>query len=225
MITAISLSSCVREVPVPEKTETTSIPTHSLTRVVPTIEPTVEPTITPAVLTETPIVPTATATVTPTPEKISLEGVYTVTIQSEGLTNWYRQFFKELEVKWCPGCTTPEEVDELLEFGDKWIAVQNDRILYVHSGWLIKTGMEFGEILLAIYNSNELEDTTICLDEDICLYVVDVYYLDRDRVGESISVNEIFDVEYGDYFVLTCATRIVPGIETPKLVVQLRLLN
>lgn len=222
MITAILLSSCVRGVPA--KAETTSIPTHHSPSPLPTIELTVAPTITPTVPTVTPIVPTITPTVTPTPEIMSLEGVYTVTIQSEGLTNWYRQFFKELEIKWCPDCNTSEEIDELLEFGDKWIAVQNDRILYIHSGWLIKTGVEFGEILLTIYNSNELENTTICLG-DTCFYVVETYYLDRDRVGEPVSVSELFDIEYGDYFILTCATRIIPGIETPKLIIQLRLLD
>ncbi|PKN02852.1 hypothetical protein CVU76_02400 [Candidatus Dojkabacteria bacterium HGW-Dojkabacteria-1] len=170
--------------------------------------------------------PTPIPTLQPTeePENISLQGIYTVTVQSDAITDWYRSFFKELKVELCQEpCTAEQIMAQLGKQSDKeWVAVQHGRVLYVHSGWSITSGPEFGEILLRVHNSGDLKSAVICLEERRCFQVVDLVLLGRGSIGDNISTGELFSVEHGDYFIVTCSERLIPGLETPKLILQIR---
>ena len=159
------------------------------------------------------------------PKRISLEGLYTVSIQSEFLTDWYRSLFKQLEIRWCEQCSS-EEIETQLEYaGNNWIAVQDEHVLYIHSGWDFFAGPELGEILLRMYKTENLIDSVICLNENVCYEVVDYKILERDSIGGSISLGELFTVQEDDYFIFTCSELVIPGIPTPKLIIQIRQLE
>jgi hypothetical protein len=173
---------------------------------------------------KTEVVPMATMEPTPTPTSRNLEGMYNVSIESNFLNEWYRDQFKELEVRKCENPCTKEKIDELLNSHDIWVVVQPNegRILYTHSGWDF-SGPEFGEIFLRIYNSGKLKETLFCLENDLCYQVVDFVILDRENVGEQVHIDELFEKnEEDDFFILTCSKRVIPGLETPKLIIKMR---
>lgn len=161
---------------------------------------------------------------TATPASRNLKGLYTVSIQSEFLNKWWKEQFKELEVRSCDDPCTKERIEELLDSHSKWVIAQPNegRILYTHSGWEA-FGPEFGEIFLRLYNSDKLNETSICLNKDLCYKVVDFLVLDRNEIGNEIHIDELFEEnEQDDYFILTCSKRVIPGFQTPKLIIQIR---
>lgn len=174
---------------------------------------------------ETEVIPTATMEPTPTPTSRNLEGTYDVSIESEIMTDWYKGKFKELEIRKCSLPCTVEKIDNLLNSHNTWVAVQPDegRILYTHSGWELISGPEFGEIFLRMYNSGKLKDSILCLNDNSCYKVVDYVILNRENVGEEVQIDELFDENMeDDYFILTCSKRVIPGLQTPKLIIQMR---
>jgi len=168
--------------------------------------------------------PTIKVTEVEEPKLISLEGLYPISIQSVFITDWYRSLFKQLEIKWCEQCSS-EQIEAQLEYGgENWVAVQHEHVLYTHSGWSLSGGPELGEILLRMYKTENLKDSVICLRE-VCYEIVDYKTLERDSIGGSISLGELFNVQEDDYFIFTCATRVIPGVPTPKLILQIRQLK
>ena len=160
-------------------------------------------------------------------EEIILAGFYEiVSIDSETLTDWYRSFFRSLEVRRCSSNCTADEIEELLKPNrEEWVVVQHGKVLYTHSGWPLFKNPFFGEMFLRILREDGiLEESSFCLDE-ICFEIVDSVTLDRDEVGGLIPVEELFEVQPGDFFLVTCATRITPGLQTPKLILQLQLIQ
>ena len=179
--------------------------------------------VTPSVTKQIEVIPTMEST--PVPLTRNLEGVYDVSIESSYLTEWFRRQFKELQIRTCELPCTEDLIESLLDSHSTWVVAQPNegRILYTHSGWDVITGPEFGEIFLRLYNSGNLNDTVLCLEEDICYLVVDSIILEKDYVGSEIHINELFeDTRDDDYFILTCSELIVPGFYTPKLIVQLK---
>jgi len=169
--------------------------------------------------------PTIKVTETEEPKLISLEGLYSISIQSEFITDWYRSLFKQLEIKLCEQCSL-EQIEAQLEYaGKNWVVVQHEHVLYTHSGWSLSAGPELGEILLRMYKTENLRDSVICLQEEACYEIVDYKTLERDSIGGSISLGELFNVQEDDYFIFTCATRVIPGVPTPKLILQIRQLK
>ena len=183
--------------------------------------PVMEPTQ--SVIKQTEVIPTMEST--PVPLTRNLEGVYDVSIESDYLTEWFLRQFKELQIRTCELPCTEDSIESLLDSHSTWVIAQPNegRILYTHSGWDVITGPEFGEIFLRLYNSGNLNDTVLCLEEDICYLVVDSIVLEKDYVGSEIHINELFEeIREDDYFILTCSELIIPGFYTPKLVIQLK---
>ena len=179
--------------------------------------------VTPTVSKQIEVIPTMEST--PVPTSRNLEGVYDVSIESSYLTEWFYRQFKELQIVNCELPCTEEKIESLLDSHSVWVVAEPNegRILYTYSGWDVITGPEFGEIFLRLYNSGNLNDTVLCLEEDICYLVVDSIILEKDYVGSEIHINELFeDTRDDDYFILTCSELIVPGFYTPKLIVQLK---
>ncbi len=175
-----------------------------------------------SVIKETEVIPTMEPT--PIPTSRNLEGEYMVSIESDYLTEWFRRQFKELQIKNCELPCTEEKIESLLDSHTVWVVAQPNegRILYTHSGWEVLTGPEFGEIFLRLFNSGNLNDTVLCLEEDICYLVVDYIILDKE-IGSEIHIEELFDnTSDDDYFLLTCSELVIPGFFTPKLVIQLK---
>ncbi len=178
--------------------------------------------VTPTVTKQIEVIPTMEAT--PVPLTRNLEGVYDVSIESDYLTEWYHRQFKELQIVTCELPCTEEKIENLLDSHTVWVVAQpsEGRILYTHSGWEVLTGPEFGEIFLRLYNSGNLKNTVLCLEEDFCYLVVDFIILDKE-IGSEIHIEELFeDTRDDDYFILTCSELIIPGFYTPKLVIQLK---
>lgn len=170
------------------------------------------------------VTPTATMQPTATPTSRNLEGIYTISIESDFLNKWWKEQFKELEIRVCDDPCTKERIEELLDSHTTWGIVQTyeGRLLYTHSGWQ-RSGPEFGEIFLHLYDSEKLDETSICLSKDLCYKVIDYVVLNRDVIGNEIHIDELFEEnEEDDYFILTCSKRILPGFLTPKLILQIR---
>ena len=169
---------------------------------------------------------TSTPTMEPTatPKSRNLNGLYAVSIESSFLNKWWKEQFKELEIRVCDDPCTKERIEELLDSHTTWVITQPNegRILYTHSGWQ-RSGPEFGEIFLQLYDSDELDDISICLEKDLCYKVVNYVVLNRDQIGNEIHIDELFEEnEQDDYFILTCSKRVIPGFQTPKLIIQIR---
>jgi len=165
----------------------------------------------------------------PTPTKeveLNLEGFYKeVSFESEALLNWYKEFFKPVQIKECTGCSS-DEILELLEPYEEWIIVQNGQILIIHSGWPLGKDPAFGQMfVLILREGGDLTGVIFCLD-DICFEILDWVILARDEVGGSIPVNQIFDeVSNDDYYLITCSDSMIPGLKTPKLVLRMQVIN
>lgn len=171
------------------------------------------------------LTPTQTTMETEQPKVISLEGLYPISIQSDFITDWYKSLFKQLEIKWCDQCSL-EQIETQLEYaGENWVVVQHEHVLYTHSGWDLSAGPELGEILLRMYKTENLRDSIICLEEKVCYEIVDFITLEGDSIGGNISLGKLFNVQEDDYFIFTCATRVIPGIPTSKLIIQIRQLK
>lgn len=216
----VSVQTVTENVPeVVQRTETVVriSPTH-------TLSPSATHIPTQVVVEKEELIPTPTLQSKEEPENISLEGIYPVAVQSDVITDWYRSFFKELKVELCQEpCSAEQIMVQLGKVSEKeWVAVQHGRVLYVHSGWSITSGPEFGEILLRVNNSGDLKSAVICLEEKLCFAVVDLVLLGRESIGGNISTGELFNVQHGDYFIVTCSERLIPGLETPKLILQIR---
>lgn len=149
------------------------------------------------------------------------EGTYELVLETEHLSDWFRSFFKKIVVKECSSTCSIEEIEELLEpEDDEWVVVRHGRVLYTHSGWPLTQGPFFGEMFLRILKEGVLEESSICFDE-MCFDIIDSITLSREEVGGRIPLSELFEIEQDDYFLVTCAKRITPGFQTPKLILQL----
>jgi len=161
-------------------------------------------------------------------EPISFAGEYEmVTIHgAESITPWYQSFLRKAEVVECPeGCST-EQIDGNLDpDGNEFRLIQNGWIIYTHSGWPTLGSPYLGKYFLVAEEAGDLVGLAFCLDADFCFKVTDYVILDRAQIGGSISVAELFEVHEGSYFLSTCATRTIPGLPTPKLILQLTLIQ
>ncbi len=161
----------------------------------------------------------------PKKEVISLQGYYeNITVQSDYLLDWYRGFFKELNILECSDCSTEQIIELLKSENGEWVIVQDGRVLYTHSGWPLLTGPNFGQIFNIIRKENEkgLQNTSVCLNNDVCLHIKDYVVIGKDQVGGIVLMDEIFDVQEEDLFLVTCAQNPIPGLLTPKLIIQIK---
>ena len=147
-----------------------------------------------------------------------------VTLESEDFLEWYRLFWKELQVKQCTSECTTEDIERLLKpENNEWVIVQDGWVFYVHSGWPIERGPSFGQLFILILRHNEeaLIGTSFCL-EDICFEIVNYIFLGRDEIGGLVYMDELFDTEEGEYFLTTCSETPQQDLSTPKLFLQLK---
>jgi len=161
-------------------------------------------------------------------EPISFEGKYEQVriYESESITPWYKSFLRGAEVVECPGdCSTEQIADNLDPENGELRLVQNGWIIYTHGHWPTLGSPHLGRYLLIAEEAGELIGFIFCLDADFCFKVTDYVILDREQVGGSISVAELFETYEGSYFLSTCASRMIPGLPTPKLIVQLSLIQ
>lgn len=164
----------------------------------------------------------------PVVEPISFEGEYgMVTIHgAESITPWYQSFLRGAEVVECPEPCSTEQVDDNLDpNGNEFRLVQDGWVIYTHGHWPSLGSPHLGKYFLVAEEAGDLVGLAFCLDADFCFKVTDYVILDREQVGGSISVAELFETYDGSYFLLTCASRMIPGLATPKLILQLTLLQ
>ena len=156
--------------------------------------------------------------------ELNLEGFYKeISFESKDLLNWYRGFFKPVQIKECPDCSSGEFLD-LLEPYEEWILVRNGKVIYVHSGWPLGQEPAFGQMfVLILREGGDLTGVTFCFD-DLCFEIRDWVILERDEVGGSIPVNQIFDeIDDDDLYLVTCSQAMIPGLKTPKLLLRLEI--
>lgn len=161
-------------------------------------------------------------------EPVSFAGQYeTVSIHgAESITPWYQSFLREAEVVECPEpCSTEQINDNLDPVGNEFRLVQNGWVIYTHGGWPVLESPHLGKYFLVAEEAGDLVGLAFCLDAEFCFEVTDYVILDRDQIGGSISVADMFETHEGSYFLSTCATRTVPGLATPKLILQLTLIQ
>ena len=153
-----------------------------------------------------------------------------VLIDSEVVTPWYSQYWRNLELinLRCGNQCSVEEIEELLGpvfTKEEWTVVQIGRVLYTHSGWGHNYGPEFGEIFRRIIRENDSEPFRLCLAIE-CYEFVDYEILGREELENTLVISQIFDEnQETDRFILTCDGFVDENILTPKLVIQLRLIN
>ena len=161
-------------------------------------------------------------------QPISFVGEYSiVSIHGvESITPWYQSFLRDAEVVECPEPCSTEQIDDNLDpEGNEFRLVQNGWIIYTHGHWPQLGSPHLGKFFLVAEEAGDLVGLTFCLDADFCFKVTDYVILDREQVGGSISVAELFETYEGSYFLLTCASRMIPGLATPKLILQLTLIQ
>ncbi len=159
---------------------------------------------------------------------ISFTGEYEmVTIHgAESITPWYQSLLRDAAVVECPEPCSTEQIDDNLDPRDnEFRIVQHGWVLYTHSGWPVLQSPHLGKYFLVAEEAGDLVGLTFCLDADFCFKVTDYVILDREQIGGSISVAELFETYEGSYFLSTCATRTIPGLPTPKLILQLKLIQ
>ncbi len=161
-------------------------------------------------------------------EPISFAGKYDmVTIHgAESITPWYQSFLRGAEVVECPEDCSTEQIDNNLDpDGNEFRIVQHGWVMYTHGSWPILQSPYLGKYFLVAEEAGDLVGLAFCLDADFCFKVTDYVILDREQIGGSISVVELFETHEGSYFLSTCATRTIPGVATPKLILQLTLIQ
>ncbi len=161
-------------------------------------------------------------------EPISFVGEYEmVTIYgAESITPWYQSFLREAEVVECPKPCSTEQIDDNLDpVGNEFRLVQNGWVIYTHSGWPVLHSPHLGKYFLVAEEAGDLIGLVFCLDAEFCFKITDYSILDSEQIGGSISVAELFETHEGSYFLSTCATRTIPGLATPKLILQLTLIQ
>jgi hypothetical protein len=169
-----------------------------------------------------------TSTEIPVVKPKSFVGEYNmVTIHGAGsITPWYQSFLREAEVVECPKPCSTEQIDDNLDpVGNEFRLVQNGWVIYTHSGWPVLEFPHLGKYFLVAEEAGDLVGLVFCLDADFCFKVTDYVILDREQIGGSVSVAELFESHEGSYFLSTCATRTIPGLPTPKLILQLTLIQ
>ena len=161
----------------------------------------------------------------PKKEVISFTGFYeNVTVESEYISDWHRSFFKNLRIVECTDCSSEQILEFLEPENGEWVIVQDGRVLYTHSGWPLLTGPNFGQIFNIVRKENEegLQNTSLCLNNDVCLHIKDYVVIGKDQVGGIVLMDEVFDIDEEDYFLITCAQNPIPGLLTPKLIIQIK---
>lgn len=161
-------------------------------------------------------------------EPISFVGEYSIVSihRAESITPWYQSFLRGAKVVECPEPCSTEQIDGNLDpENNEFRIVQHGWVLYTHSGWPVLQFPHLGKYFLVAEEAGDLVGLVFCLDADFCFEVTDYVILDRDKIGGSISVAELFETHEGSYFLSTCATRTTPGLPTPKLILQLKLIQ
>ena|GEM_PF-2896225 len=169
-----------------------------------------------------------TSTEIPVVKPISFVGEYNmVTLYgAESITPWYQSFLREAEVVECQEPCSTEQIDDNLDpVGNEFRLVQNGWVIYTHSGWPVLESPHLGKYFSVAEEAGDLVGLIFCLDDKYCFEVTDYVILGREQIGGSISVAELFETYEGSYFLSTCATRTTPGIPTPKLILQLTLIQ
>ena len=137
----------------------------------------------------------------------------------------YSKYWRNLEILGCDDCD-PDKVMGLLGSAQRerwaaaWESYEDAEILYIHSSrqpW----GYHLGEILVLLDKEGTLKDTKLCFDKT-CYLVTGIYHLQRSDIRSVILVEELFEKQYdGQIIVQTCSDLVYPGLQTPKLYIQL----
>ncbi len=174
---------------------------------------------------------TQTPTQTPVPipfeVAISLDMPMHVQINGSSVADRFvkQGLFERLEIIECLGCSN-SEIDQILGKAnvEEWKAVRDYRgsvnILYVHSSWHITYGPYLGEIFRRIIREEDLIGVEVCFN-DICFVISDYKILERESISGSIPVSDVFPLRENQLIIVTCSTYMVPGLETPKMLIEL----
>lgn len=180
------------------------------------------------------VIPTSTQEPTPTeipiPFEVALSSGNPMKVEIKGssvLERFSKQgiFLKDLYVTDCNGCTF-KEIDRMLGSAtiSKWIAVRDyvgdTTILYVHSSWHTQHGPYLGEIFRRIAREEDLKGKQLCLNE-VCFLITASKTLESNQVMGAIPVSSIFDPQANQVIIVTCDSYSIPGIQTPKMLIQL----
>lgn len=188
--------------------------------------------------THTPI-PFETVTASPTPKipmfdlllnKAQGNSLH-ITITNTPTGEKYTQagYIRDLEIIDCEVPCTTEEINKLIgsAVDEKWGAVRVQdgftTILYVHSSWQ-NWGPQIGEIFRRILRYDEdLKGVEICLN-DQCYKIIDYRQLTREEIEKNpklLSIDKLFALQDDEVIWVTCNSYMVPGLETPKLFIQM----
>lgn len=152
-----------------------------------------------------------------------------VLIDSPTVTTWYQQYWRKLEIITlrCQECFA-DEIEELLGpvfTNENWRGVKIGRVMYVHSGWGHDYGPELGEIFRRVIRENASDPFVLCLDTE-CYESVDYVVLDGEKLEQALVLSQVFEkAQDTDRFILTCDGFVDENVLTPKLIVQLKLIN
>jgi hypothetical protein len=152
------------------------------------------------------------------PEIIPGTTTYTVRIESEFMNGWWESFVRDIDVivpECAPSCSM-EQIEEALGppfEKDNWTAVKVQNVYYVHSGWDLLYGPEFGDFLKRLEKSDK--EFTIWFDNN-GKKKKDGKVLEATA---SISLSELFQTDPTDEFFITCWDGYI-GKLTPKLIIQ-----
>ena len=178
------------------------------------------------------LAPTAIPTPTdvPIPFEVALSSANPMKVEirdSSVLERFSKQgiLLKELAVIDCKGCTF-QEIDKTLGSATvpEWFAVRDyvgdTTILYVHSSWHIQHGPYLGEIFRRIAKEEDLKGKEVCFNE-ICFLIAETHTLESKEVEGQIPVSSFFESKQNQVIIVTCDSYTIPGVPTPKMLLQL----
>jgi len=201
-------------------------------------EATLAPTATPfhPVTNTSAVMETSTPTEEPTPTEIpnsfvvalSSSNPMKVEIKDSSVLERYSKqgiLLKDLTVIDCKDCTF-QEINKTLGSATvpEWIAVRDyvgdTTILYVHSSWHIQHGPYLGEIFRRIAREEDLKGKEVCFNE-ICFLIANVKVLESKEVKGAIPESWFFEPQANQVIIVTCDSYTIPGIQTPKMIIQM----
>ncbi|MCD4756002.1 hypothetical protein K8R20_00040 [bacterium] len=194
-----------------------------------TLHVSAEKTETPMIATKVVIEPTLVPTATATP----VDRITTVSVDSDAITGWYQQFWREVSIQSCDGCSA-SEIETAVGFvftSKTWNWAQSGSVYYTHSGWQTfprlgeePYGPEFGQTLVRVIRYSDPVGTELCLGHE-CYTLVAFHIQDKVPRDGILNLEDIFDITSDDIFFVTCNGASLLGRSSQKLIVQYRMIN
>jgi hypothetical protein len=154
------------------------------------------------------------------PEIIPGTSTYSVRIESDFMNDWWETFVRDIDII-IPECSPSCSISQIEQaLGDpftraNWTAVRVKNVYYVHSGWSLTYGPEFGEFLKRMHKAGD--DFTIWFDNDAKVRKAGKIV---DAEAET-KLSDLFQTEPSDEYFVTCWFGYI-GSLTPKLIIQIQ---